>query len=103
MIQDKPSKTAHRVALRRAVHQLFDHPKVFDDPVALKIVGRDAMVELEAAKGSDSTPGRYLRAFLVARSRFAEDCLGAAVSRRRRYRLGRKSVSRGLASGARRT
>ncbi len=81
MIQDKPSKTAHRVALRRAVHQLFDHPKVFDDPVALKIVGRDAMVELEAAKGSDSTPGRYLRAFLVARSRFAEDHVAQAVTR----------------------
>jgi len=47
MIQDKPSKTAHRVALRRAVHQLFDHPKVFDDPVALKIIGRDAAAELK--------------------------------------------------------
>jgi methyltransferase (TIGR00027 family) len=81
MIQDKPSTTAHRVAIRRAVHQLFDQPKVFDDPVALKIIGRDAAAELQATKDPDSTPRRSLRAFLVARSRFAEDHLAQAVAR----------------------
>jgi O-methyltransferase involved in polyketide biosynthesis len=42
MIEDKPSRTAHRVALRRAGHQLWDNPRVFDDPVALKIIGPKA-------------------------------------------------------------
>jgi len=81
MIQGKPSRTAHRVALRRAVHQLFDHPKVFDDPVALKIIGRDAEAKLQTASGSGPKSMRYLRAFLVARSRFAEDHLAQAVAR----------------------
>src|SRR6266849_5379284 len=81
MIQDKPSRTAHRVALRRAVHQLIDQPKVFDDPVALKIIGEDAAAELQATGGSDSIPTGSLRAFLVARSRLAEDHLAQAVAR----------------------
>ncbi len=69
------------MALRRAAHQLWDHPKVFDDPVALKIIGRDAAAGLEKTKNSDSTPARSLRAFLVARSRFAEDHMAQAVTR----------------------
>lgn len=80
MIEDKPSRTAHRVALRRAGHQLWDNPRVFDDPVALKIIGRNAAAELQNGP-TESTSGQYLRAFLVARSRFAEEHLAAAVAR----------------------
>ena len=80
MLEDKPSRTAHRVALRRAGHQLWDNPRVFDDPVALKIIGRNAAAELENGP-TESTSGQYLRAFLVARSRFAEEHLAAAVAR----------------------
>ena|ERR1035437_2391009 len=36
-----PSKTALRVAMRRAVHQIVDHPKILDDPLALAILGED--------------------------------------------------------------
>ena len=81
MLADQPSQTAHRVALRRAAHQLWDNPKVFDDPVALKIIPPDARAELVASRSSDSSPARYLRAFMVARSRFAEDHLAEAVWR----------------------
>lgn len=81
MLADQPSHTAHRVALRRAAHQLWDNPRVFDDPVALKIIPPDARAELAASRPPDSAPSRYLRAFMVARSRFAEDHLAEAVSR----------------------
>src|ERR1700679_1691980 len=79
MLEDKPSRTAYRVALRRAGHQLWDKPHVFDDPVALRIIGSKAAAELES-EPPDLSALRYLRAFLVARSRFAEDHLAAAVA-----------------------
>src|SRR6185312_9857313 len=81
MLADQPSQTAHRVALCRAAHQLWDNPKVFDDPVALKIIPPDARAELAASRPSDSSPSRHLCAFMVARSRFAEDHLAEAVWR----------------------
>jgi methyltransferase (TIGR00027 family) len=78
MLEDQPSRTAHRVALRRAAHQIWDHPRVFDDPIALKIIGNAAAAELAGAK--PPAPSRYLRAFVVARSRFAEDHMAQAVA-----------------------
>ena len=36
------SRTAYRVAIRRAAHQLLDQPKVLDDPLALRIIGSEA-------------------------------------------------------------
>jgi len=67
------------VAARRAAHQVLDHPTIFDDPVALRIVGRNA-TELARDPSEQSRVGRYLRAFMVARSRFAEDELARAVA-----------------------
>jgi methyltransferase (TIGR00027 family) len=81
MLEDQPSRTADRVALRRAAHQLWDKPKVFDDPIALKIIPAAASTELAGSRPSDSAPARFLRAFMVARSRFAEDNLLEAVAR----------------------
>ena len=71
-----------RVAMRRAAHQLFDHPKVLDDPIALPIIGPEAAAKLGAERNRyKSRVARNLRAFLVARSRFAEDELARAVVR----------------------
>lgn len=81
MLEDQPSRTAHRVALRRAAHQLWDHPRVLDDPVALKIIGPEEATRLRQSRAADPPLDRYLRAFLVARSRYAEDQLAQAVSR----------------------
>jgi methyltransferase (TIGR00027 family) len=78
MLEDQPSRTAYRVALRRAAHQIWDQPRVFDDPVALKIIGSAAAAELAGKRPPG--PSRYLRAFIVARSRFAEDHLAEAVA-----------------------
>jgi O-methyltransferase involved in polyketide biosynthesis len=74
------------VALRRAAHQLYDaRPLVLDDPIAVPILGEYAD-ELQRTPGRSSLfRGRPfsigLRAFVVARSRYAEDLLAAAVGR----------------------
>ena len=79
---DSPSRTAHGVALSRAAHQLFDLPRVFEDPVAVTIMGSKDIGALRAAESRfKHRYSRYLRAFLVARSRLAEDALGEAVAR----------------------
>src|SRR5262245_21621582 len=78
---DQPSATAYRVAMRRAAHQLLDEPKVLDDPVALRIVGPRAEASIRSdPRRFQSRVGRVLRAFLVARSRCAEDALKVAVA-----------------------
>ena len=64
-----------RVAVRRAAHQLLDHPTVFTDPLALAIVGR------EPASEEHNAYSRAMRAFIAVRSRFAEDELAAAIER----------------------
>lgn len=81
MIEGTPSRTAQRVAVRRAAHQLWDDPRVFDDPVALKIIGAEEAQELAGSQSGDTTAGLYLRAFITARSRYAEDQLADAVAR----------------------
>ncbi len=81
----QPSRTALRVALRRAAHQLFDaQPLVFDDPIAVPILGPHAE-ELQRTPGRNPANKERpfsvaLRAHMVARSRYAEDNLAAAVS-----------------------
>ena len=35
----EPSRTAQGAALHRAAHQLLERPLVFDDPLALQILG----------------------------------------------------------------
>jgi len=78
----RPSATAYRVAIRRAAHQVLDNPKVLDDPVALPIVGPEAAARLR--EGTDDQQGRFaraVRAFMVGRSRFAEDELASAIER----------------------
>src|SRR5690349_4574078 len=81
MIAGTPSRTAYRVAMRRAAHQILDQPLVLDDPVALTIVGPRAAAEIEADRRRyDSSFGRAMRLFLVARSRVAEDALARAVA-----------------------
>ena len=54
-----PSKTAFRVAMRRAVHQLLDEPKVLDDPFALPILGEQTASELRAAPAQFEKLGHY--------------------------------------------
>jgi methyltransferase (TIGR00027 family) len=78
--QGRFSRTAYKVALRRAAHQLFDQPKVLDDPLAVPIVGAEAAGKLLASPKERNHPiARAFRAFMVARSRYAEDQLAKAI------------------------
>lgn len=76
----RPSITAHNVAVLRALHQLLDTPLVFEDPLAMRIVGTEAGDALHADPHAFDT-SRGLRAFLALRSRYAEDGLDRAVAR----------------------
>jgi methyltransferase (TIGR00027 family) len=78
----KASRTAERVAARRAAHQLIDVPLVFSDPVAFSVLPPElaALIRKDPAAYEHSPLSRYLRAFLAARSRFAEDALAANVA-----------------------
>src|ERR1700683_3089333 len=74
------SRTAQRVAIRRAAHQLLDLPRVFDDPFALRIIGSEAAEELRSNPKEHHAFSRAFRAFMAARSRYAEDELARAVT-----------------------
>ena len=81
MKPDRPSATARRVAIQRAAHQILDQPRVLDDPIAVRILGGPPV---EARVREKERKFRHpfavgLRAFLVARSRCAEDALAKAV------------------------
>lgn len=80
MQEGKFSRTAYGVAVRRAAHQRFDNPKVLDDPLALRIIGEKAADELRSKAGeSGNSISRAFRAFMAARSRYAEDQIAQAV------------------------
>lgn len=77
------SVTALRVAMRRAAHQIMDDPKVFSDPLAFRILGaKDQSIQQLDPKllESNHSESRY-RAYLAARSRYAEDELHSAIKR----------------------
>ncbi len=76
-----PSRTAQFVAVRRAVHQLVDIPPVFDDPLALRILNPDdaAAFAIECS-AAYLPPFRCARAYVAARSRYAEDRLAQAIA-----------------------
>lgn len=69
--------------MQRAAHQLLDDPKVFDDPIALRIIGKESSSALQADPRQFETTrlSPYLRAFVAARSRYAEDELALGLRR----------------------
>ena len=83
MIEGEASRTARRMALERAVHQVADSPVVFTDPLAI------AMLPPEQAAALREHPERFrgspiakrMRAIVVVRSRIAEDELARAADR----------------------
>jgi len=82
MKQNIHSLTAHKVAMMRAAHQLFDDPTIFNDPMALSIIGTQGVSEIRAEEQKYKTRlHSRLRAIVVARSKFVEDELSDAVER----------------------
>ncbi|MGD0789045.1 MAG: class I SAM-dependent methyltransferase [Terracidiphilus sp.] len=73
----RASKTALRVAIRRAAHQLMEQPRILDDPIAVRLLGPGFARDMERAS---HRVARDFRAFMAARSRYAEDRLAASVA-----------------------
>ena len=69
--------------MRRAAHQLYDRPLIFEDPLALRILSEDAAerVRSQSEEETHSPWARGFRAFMAARSRFAEEELAASYAR----------------------
>ncbi|MGA7155226.1 MAG: SAM-dependent methyltransferase [Acidobacteriaceae bacterium] len=78
----RASQTALGVALRRAAHQVYDEtPLVFEDAVAVAVLKGRYEKALADARHTVKEPSSIaMRAWVVARSRFAEDELKAAMA-----------------------
>lgn len=77
-----PKPSALAVAVLRAAHQLLDAPLVFEDPLALTILGPDEQAALRADLAQFAHPlWVALRASLAVRSRLAEDEWASAQQR----------------------
>jgi len=77
MQQRFSSRTALAAASHRAAHQVLEHGSIFADPLALRILGKDAETVIHEAKAHPSRRG--MRIFIAVRTRFAEDALAFAV------------------------
>lgn len=77
MQKDQASRTALRVAIRRAAHQVLDRPRVLEDPIAVRLIGPEYARDMERAM---HPVARDFRLYMSVRSRYAEDQLAAAVA-----------------------
>ena len=77
------SKTAFGTLFIWGVHQLLDaKPLILDDPIALTLLGEDAIRQIKNNREHHQTlEARALRTHIVVRSRFAEGRLEEAVNR----------------------
>jgi len=82
MQSGQASRTALGVALRRASHQVYDAPPlVFQDPVAVPLLGRAYAKALAESRASlHQTFSLAMRSWVLARTRFAEEELAKAVA-----------------------
>lgn len=80
MLTGEPSRTALGAAQHRAIHQLVEGGRAFEDPLAVPILGAasDDLVKIAHEKPGD----RGLRFFIAARSELAEAKLVEAVRQR---------------------
>jgi methyltransferase (TIGR00027 family) len=82
MESTRPSLTAYGAALHRAAHQIVDSPPIFADPLALRIVGRQAAEDIRAGHDRHAQlAAARMRAFVAVRSRYTEDCFAEAAAR----------------------
>jgi methyltransferase (TIGR00027 family) len=74
----RASRTALRVAHRRAVHQVLDQPCILKDAIAVPLLGGHFVID----HAKEAHPfSRAFRAFMAARSRYAKDELALAVQK----------------------
>jgi len=69
-------------ASQRAAHQILDNPKIFEDLLALRIVGAEAESKLRRSPAQfQNRVERTVRALMVVRNRYAEDELARSIQR----------------------
>ena len=69
-------------ASQRAAHQILDNPKIFEDPLAFRIIGAEEESRLRLNLAQFQKPAaRDLRAFMAVRNRYAEDELARSIQR----------------------
>ena len=81
-LKELPPDMGHYAASQRAAHQFLDNPKIFEDPLALRIIGAEAESKLRSGLAQFQKPTeRDLRALMVVRNRYAEDELARSIQR----------------------
>ena len=78
-MRGQASLTAKGAATHRAVHQLLERGAIFRDPLAVAILGEDP--EAIVKEANENPDRRFMRLFVAARSRYAEERLAEAVAR----------------------
>ncbi|HKS61540.1 MAG TPA: SAM-dependent methyltransferase [Xanthobacteraceae bacterium] len=82
MFAGQPSRTLLGPAILRAAHQLFDTPRIFDDPIAVGLVPEASEEAIRSRTDEHQTEESVLlRSLFALRSRFAEDRLRDAAGR----------------------
>ena len=83
MIEGESSRTAERMALERAAHQVADSPVVFADPLAIGMLRPEqaALLREHPERFHGSPIAKRRRAIVVVRSRIAEDEIARAADR----------------------
>lgn len=77
-----PKPSAWIAATARAAHQLYDTPRILDDPLALRILGPAREAELRADVQRQQHPlAAAMRAAMAVRARLADDSWHAAQQR----------------------
>ena len=82
MLSGQASQSMVRTAMRRAAHQLFDEPRILEDPIAVGLVPEASEQAILDASGEHRAPlAALFRSLFAFRSRFAEDRLADAAAR----------------------
>lgn len=84
-MENGPSRTALATAYARAYHQIADLPTIFEDDLAVRLLGVTADELTELSSRPDDQIGAVIsdrgrRLFFAARARVAEDAVAAAVA-----------------------
>jgi len=80
--EERPPDMGHYAASQRAASQFLDNPKIFEDPLALRIIGAEAESKLRLNLAQfQNLPERDVRALMVVRNRYAEDELARSIQR----------------------
>ena len=81
-INERRPDTGLYSASQRAAHLILDNPKIFEDPLALRIIGAETESKLRLSLAQFQQPAvRALRAGMMVRNRYAEDELVRSIQR----------------------